>query len=171
MESELYQRHSMTIVKDVSPKSEFKALINEFMTDAGINMGSDFTDSTLDRVIEIVEGEYKFLPIYAIGGGFRKGSLGLYEAGRLVPRTINGWMNRVSQEYNRELAHKAISTEDYSDAADLNKCPVGSAIIKKIEWLKAGLITISQWDDIPLKDIANKIKEGKYVSPKMFLNE
>jgi len=159
MESKLYQKHSMSLVKDILPVSELKALINEFMFDAGINMGSDFTDKTLDRVVEIITYDYKYLPIYIIAGGFKKGSLGYYEAGRLVPRVINGWMSKSAIEYNRELAHKAITADDYSDAADLHKYPLGSAIVKKMEWVKSGIMSINDWDKIPLKEIARRIAE------------
>ena len=147
----------MSLVKDVLPSEELKALVNEFMADAGINMGSEFTKKALDRVIEIITYEYKFLPIYVIASGFKKGSLGYYEAGRLVPRTINGWMSRAAMEYNRDMAHKAIAIDDYSDAANLNKYPIGSAIIKKMEWVTNGIMSINDWGKIPLKELARRI--------------
>ena len=161
MESNLYQKHSTELVKDILPEEDVKALINEFMISAGINMGSEFTQAALERVINIVRFEYKFLPMYSIASGFKKGSLGLYEPGRLVPRTINGWMNRVAQEYNRQTAHEAVYYEDYSDSSDLNKYPTGSAIILKIDWLNSGIMKISEWDNIPLKELARRIAEGE----------
>ena len=159
-----YQQYATTLVKDVLPSETLKGMVNVFMIDAGTNMGSDFTDKTLDRVIEIVQAQFKFLPVCYIASAFKKGSLGDYGAGRLVPRTIYGWLNEISLEYNREQAHKAIPTDTYSNAYDLNKYPVGSAIIKKIEWVRTGIMTMDEWDRVPLKTIAELIKRNGYVT-------
>ena len=169
MKDELYQVHSMALVKDVFPREDLKGLINIFMIDSGINMGSEFTTKSLDRVIFIVEEKYKYLPIYIVASGFTKGSMGQYGPGRLVPRVIGEWMNQISQEYNREQAHEVIRSDDYTNSADLNKCPLGSAIIKKLDWFHNGTLPMSCWDRVPLKELADKIKAGEYVTASMFI--
>ena len=169
MKDEIYQVHSMTLVKDVLPRSDLRGLINIFMIDSGINMGSEFTVKSLHRVIEIIEGKYKYLPIYIIASGFTKGSMGQYGPGRLTPRVIGEWLNQISQEYNREQAHEVIRSEEYTDIADLNKCPLGSAIIKKLDWFHNGTLPMSCWDRVPIKAVAEKIKAGEFVTANMFI--
>ena len=169
MKNELYQTHSMTLVKDVLPTKDLKILINDFMIDAGINMGSEFTAKSLERVIWIVDEKYKYLPIYMVASGFTKGSMGQYGPGRLVPRVIGEWLNQISQEYNREQAHEVIRSEEYTDIADLNKCPLGSAIIKKLDWFHNGTLPMSCWDRVPIKAVAEKIKAGEFVTANMFI--
>lgn len=167
--NELYQKHSMTIVKDIFPISDLKEMINIFMADAGINMGSDFNDATLERVIEIIEHSYKFLPIYSIAGAFKKGSLGDYGPGRLVPRTVNAWLNAITIEYNRDQDHKRnISDINTVHFSDLDRYPLGKAINKKSDWLKNGIITEDEWDKIPLKELAERIGKGLECVPELW---
>lgn len=168
MKDEKYQTHAMTLVKDVIPDTDINYLVNLFLMDASINMGSDFTDQALERIIFIVKSEYKFLPIAFIASAFSQGSMGKYGAGRLVPRTMAVWLNEAATEYNRKAAHEAIKDYEYLDAMNLNSCPVGSAICKKIDWYKNGTLKMKDWDSVPLKEIANKIKAGVHVYPQMF---
>lgn len=167
--NETYQNHKVTLVKDVIPKDDLKKLINIFMTDAGINMGNDFTDNTLERVIEIVDNNFRFLPICYVAGAFRKGSLGNYGAGRLVPRTINAWLNEITLDYNRDQEHERLTTDDNTDHfSDLVKYPLGQAICKKIDWYKSGAMNSDDWDKIPLKELAEMIGQGQMIQLETF---
>ena len=91
MKEELYQLHSMTLVKDVIPKEDLKGLVNIFMIDAGINMGNEFTSKSLERVIWIIENRYRYLPVYIIASGFTKGSMGAV------------WARSLSSSYHRRM--------------------------------------------------------------------
>jgi hypothetical protein len=156
----IYDDYATALVKDV-PQEYIKALVNTFMTDAGINMGADFTDTSLERVIEIVRFNFKFLPVCYIASAFKKGSLGNYGTGRLVPRTINNWLNEITLEHNRDESHKKLTRiDEVIHFKDLRKYPLGKAICKKIDWLESGAITIDEWDKIPLKVLAEIIGAG-----------
>ena len=151
----LYDNYSTSLVKDV-PRDNIKTLINIFMIDAGVNMGNDFTETSLERTIEIVENSFRFLPVCYIASAFKKGSLGNYGPGRLVPRTINGWLNEITMEYNRDQDHKRLKEIDNSIYfKHLDKYPLGKAIIWKIDY-----VTEDEWDNIPLKEVAEIIGRG-----------
>lgn len=155
-----YEDYATTLVKEV-PIENLKSIINTFMIDAGINMGADFTDASLERVIEIVQYTFKFLPVCYIGSAFKKGSLGNYGTGRLVPRTINGWLSEITSEYNRDEVHKKFeSPNDTLHFKDLGKFPLGKALCKKVDWLRSGAISSGDWDNIPLKQLAEIIGAG-----------
>ena len=157
----LYDRHALTLVKDVVPKDDLKALVNTFMIDAGINMGNDFSDNTLERVIDIVDNNFRFLPVHYVASAFRKGSLGHYGAGRLVPRNVYSWLNEITMEYNREVDHKRNEGTAYSGHfKDLMNCPFGKAIMKKIDWE----LTEDEWDKVPLKTLAEMIGRNERVT-------
>ena len=163
-----YNDYATSLVLDV-PQEYLKSMVNEFMIDAGINMGADFTDASLERVIEIVQFRYKFLPVCYIGSAFKKGSLG-NGPGRLVPRTINGWLADITLEYNRDESHKKlIQLGEGIHFSDLRKYPLGKAICKKMDWLTSGAITEKEWDRIPLKELAEIMGKGLIPDHNYFL--
>ena len=167
--SKTYDRYVTTLVKDVIPRDDLKEMVNIFLEDASINMGNDFNDNTLERVIEIIENQFKFLPVCYIASAFKKGSLGHYGTGRLVPRVIYSWLNEISLEYNRDQDHKKHETEDtVVHFSDLDRYPLGKAINKKIDWLKSEAITEDEWDTISLKELAELISKGSYPTPENF---
>ena len=154
----LYETYSMYPVKD-TPVEHVKSIVNAFMIDAGVNMGNDFTDNTLDRTIDIVLHNFSFLPVHYVGSAFKKGSLGHYGAGRLVPRVVYGWLNEITQEYNRDQDHKRLmGIENAIHFKDLDKIPFGKAINWKIEHLSK-----DEWDKVPLKLLAEMI--GNHEAP------
>jgi len=158
-----YENNATKLVKDVIP-SNLKTIVNIFMIDASINMGNDFTDSTLERTIEIVQNNFRFLLICYVASAFKKGSLGHYGAGRLVPRVIYGWLNEICLEYNRDLAHKKHEVPaDANYFKELEKCPMGKAICWKIDHVKE-----KDWDQIPLKSVAEMIGRGQMPTLKEF---
>ena len=166
---EKYELHATELVKDVVPRDDLREMINIFMYDAGINMGSDFSDKTLDRVVQIVEDNFRFLPVCYVASAFKKGSLGQYGTGRLVPRTIYIWLNEITLEYNRDEDHKKLTTNtEYAHFNDLERYPLGRAIIKKIDWWKSGTITMDDWDRIPSKELAGRIGQGLNSVPELW---
>jgi len=160
----LYDDHATKLVKDVIPKEDLKILINVFMKDASINMGNDFSDETLERTIEIVESSFKFLPVCYVAAAFKKGSLGKYGAGRLVPRIINGWLNEITMEYNTDQDRKKF--EEINNTIyfkNLERYPLGKAICWKIDH-----VSEEYWDRVSLKEVAEIIGRGGIPSLETF---
>jgi hypothetical protein len=156
-----YNRYATEFIKDV-PKEDFNLLINLFLNDAAVIMGNDFNDNSLDMIIEIIRNQYSFLPVCYIASAFKKGALGKYGkegAGRLVPRTINGWIEFEALEYNKYLAHKEQKEKEFrpANSMDLIKSPAGSAIIQKINWHKEGKLQGDDWDRVDLKALTEAI--------------
>ena len=163
-----YNTYASELVKNVLPKEILKEMVNIFMIEASMNMGNDFSEQTLDASIGIIENKFRFLPVCYVASAFKKGSLGHFGAGRLIPRTIYGWLNEISLEYNRDMAHQANKAPDFSDAADLHKYPAGRAICLKIDWYNSGLINGNDWDNIPLKELAGMLGRGEMPISKDF---
>jgi len=156
-----YQAYSMELVKDV-PGESLNYLVKIFMDKAAMNMGSDYKDNTLRGSVEIIKTYFSYIPIHYIASGFIKGSLGDYDSGRLTPRTVKNWMGHISLEYNRDNV-KDIQKQKLNDVSivmNLHKYPIGSAICKKIEWQKKGILDINDWDKVPLKELAEMIGAG-----------
>jgi len=42
----------------------------------------------------------------------------------------------------------------------LHKFPIGSAINKKIDWYRKGILNINDWNKVPLKEVAEMIGAG-----------
>jgi hypothetical protein len=135
-------------------------------------MGVESDNQTIERVIYYVRKDFSYIPVNYIASGFISGSLGKIGdgKGRLVPKTILAWLGYSSMEYNRMLAsiRERNKLNDVSIAMDLHNYPVGSAIVKKIEWYRKGVLRIEDWDNVPLKAMAEKIKAGIHVTPELF---
>jgi len=169
IKDEKYQVYATSQVRDVELQNT-KHLINLFMDLASLNMGSSYEKKLIDRVIEIVTEDYGYLPVCYIASAFQNGSMGKYGAGRLVPRIINDWLKEISEDYNRITEHKKreVYLNKKEDYFDLQKYPLGSALIKKWEWRDGGRFTDEELDKIPLKELAEKIGKGINVTPEMF---
>jgi hypothetical protein len=168
-ENLIYNLHATRLVKGI-PVEDLNLLINLFMQDAGVTMGNDFNDKTLDMVITIIKNEFSFLPVFYIAAAFKKGAMGKYGPGRLVPRTIGIWIESEAMEYNKYLAHKEQKEKEFTpdNSFDLNKYPVGSAIAKKIDWYNRGIISSDDWDKVALKEMAERINQGLECVPEVF---
>jgi len=167
--NEDYQIYASYEVKDV-PNEKVKSLIESFMFEASLNMGSNYDARIFDRIIYFIINDFHYLPISYVAMAFLRGSLGKLGPGRLIPRTIYDWLNEVANEYKRLREHKEME-EHYkvrNTGFNLHKFPAGKAILKKIEWLKSGVITEAQWDKIPLIELAGMIADGFNVTPKNF---
>ena len=164
-----YQMYAAELVQNV-PSEYMDYLIGAFMEAACINMGVELNDKTLDRAIYHIKKDFRTIPVCYIYSAFVRGSLGVFGAGRLVPRTIHGWLNEITVEYNRASATEKLRNEPPTMAMDLNRYPAGQAIIKKMDWLTSGAITEAEWDRIPLKQVAERIRSGLSITPADFLN-
>jgi hypothetical protein len=161
--NEKYQIYANTLVSDV-PLEYLRILITLFLDHSALNMGANVEKANVDRIIEIVQEDYNFLPINQIASAFVKGSMGYYGEGRLVPKIINGWLKEIRSEYIRFAEHNdrknRIEAQLKEKPYDLQKYPAGKAICKKIDWYRAGLIDMDDWDKIPLKAVAEIIGRG-----------
>jgi hypothetical protein len=166
-----FQIYANDIVKNV-PGEYLQYLISLFMREAAINLGCDENETTLERTIYYVKRDYSYMPINFVASAFIRGSLGQIGdgKGRLVPKTIVAWLADSSLAYNRLIANQKNkeNLNDVSIAMDLHKYPVGSAIVKKIEWYRKGLLTSNDWDKVPLKELAEMIKAGHNPIPEYF---
>jgi hypothetical protein len=154
--NETYQAYAPNPIGQV-PREEAQYLINLFMEEAAVNMGASVDEQTLDRVIQQILSNFSFLHVSYVASAFIRGSLGQFGAGRLVPRTIHGWLQEVQAEFNRmqqkEQLRASNSTPEIS--IDLFKFPAGRAIAQKIDWFRAGLLPGDDWDKVDLQQLAN----------------
>lgn len=166
-----FQSYANTLVNEV-PYEDMEYLIALFMKEAAINMGSDVNDAIIERTVYHVKKDYAYIPVNYVASAFVRGSLGKVGdgKGRLIPKTILTWLSDSSQEYNRVMAaiREKEKLNDVSIAMDLHKSPVGTAIGKKIDWYRKGIMRIQDWNKVPLKELAEKIKAGHHVTPEMF---
>jgi hypothetical protein len=153
-----FQSYATSLVKNV-PLEDIQYLINLFMHEAGVNMGNAVDEQTLERTIYHVTHDFGYLPVSDVASAFIRGSLGQFGAGRLVPRTIHGWLSEVSAEYNRMMV-KERQEELNSDpivSFNLQKFPIGKAILQKINWYEARLLSDETWDRVDLRKLAEAI--------------
>jgi len=155
--SKLYETYAVAPAKEI-PFEYMKDLVKELLASAALDMGTDFDDRTKDRVIEIIIYHFGYLPLCLIASAFKKGALGQYGAGRLVPRTINGWLNEMREEHQRMTRAKIEDTDKQYKFEHLDRIPLGKAIIKKIDWR----LNSREWDQIPLKELAERIGRGEH---------
>ena len=143
------------------PPDYLKRFILTFLYDASKDMGQEFDrDSVPDRVYYIITTHYHHLPLSLVASAFKRGALGQYGTGRLVPRTIFGWLGEMNQYFITQHEKKDESGIKHYKFDGLEKYPLGKAICKKIDWITSGAITEEQWDEIPLKAVAEMIGKG-----------
>lgn len=162
MESELYNTYANYACSEVPPES-LKNLLTSFLYEASQDMGQAFDKIFLaDRVYYIINKHYNHLPLSLVASAFKRGALGQYGAGRLIPRTVYGWLAEMNQ-YHMNVREAKDETESRHHKFDrLDKYPFGKAICKKVDWLESGAITETEWDKIPLKEVAEIIGAGHH---------
>ena len=166
----LYQTYAGSVVTEV-PEDNLKHIINVLIEDSALNMGCNYEVKIVDRIIEFVQSkDFNYLPVAIIASAFNGGSLGKFGAGRLVPKTVYDWLNTVAIDYRRRMEHEKRLEQLRTDpnGFNLHKFPAGQAIVKKMDWLKSGVITEEEWDKIPLLELAGMIADGFNVKPKNF---
>jgi len=133
-------------------------------------MGNSFDERDFNRVVYLINSDFSFLPMCYVWSAFLRGSLGKLCTGRLIPKTVYGWLNEVAGEFSRKKEHLEMQEhfKVRNTGFDLHKYPAGKAINKKIGWLKSGAITDSEWDKIPLLELAGMIADGFNVTPVNF---
>lgn len=156
-----YQTYATSKIYNI-PRETLCEIINIILIEASRNMGNEFNDKMLDAIIGTIEENHHNLPLCYIASAIYKGSMGTYGPGRLIPRIVFNWLREVSLEYTKEIDHKAIEErmKNTGTPADLNKYPMGTALNLKIDWLVSGYITSEQWDNIPLKEVAELLGKG-----------
>jgi hypothetical protein len=160
MESELYSTYANTVCRDV-PIDYLKQFILTFIYEASQDMGCEFDREIMpERVYYIISKHYHHLPLMLIASAFKRGALGQYGTGRLVPRTVFGWFAEMNQYYMTCHERRDQSKDREYKFNGLEKYPLGKAICKKIDWLTSGAITETEWDRIPLKAVAEIIGTG-----------
>jgi hypothetical protein len=166
----LFKKYSNTIASQIFI-DDLKLLIDLFFKKAGINMGKesyDSSDASIGAITEFIYKDYSTIPLNFIASAFVRGSLGKYGPGRLVPNMVYKWIHETALEYDKMESHKKIMSSSYANSMDLHKYPVGKAIMKKIDWLTSGLIDEDGWDQILLKALAERIKQGLDCYPEVF---
>jgi hypothetical protein len=165
--SKLYDSYSNCKASEV-PEDSLKIIITDFIIEAALDMGQKPDEGIYDRVTYFILKDFRYFQMIELFSTFRRGALGQFGAGRLVPRTIYGWLISV----RNENAIKATGAAEKIDPArgydDLHKFPLGKAINKKIDWLTYGAITSDEWDLIPLKEVAELIANHKECYPALF---
>jgi len=148
-----------TIRASEVPSSELNYLIMLFMKEAEVNMGCSSDAETTERTIYHILKDFGWLPVSYIASAFVRGSLGKFGAGRLVPRTIHGWLFEVGMEYNRDIEKGLRRERDKQpvNSFDLIKYPIPQAIIQKLNWYKEGKLDGDEWDHIDLKALTEAI--------------
>jgi hypothetical protein len=160
MENNLYDIYSNSICNDI-PIETLKDFIMNFLIDASKDMGCDFDKKeTPDRIYYIISVHYNHLPLSLIASGFKRGALGQYGGGRLVPKTVFGWMGQINEYYLTKHNTRDNSQDNYTKFDNLHNYPLGAAINKKIDWYMKGGLDISDWDKILLKEVAEMIGKG-----------
>ena len=168
-----FQKYFKVRVKDV-PYEDADVLLTLFLNKAAVNMGKDAydkPDATRESILEFIYKDYRELYVFLIASAIIKGSLGNYGAGRLVPSTVYKWLGEMRPEIERMRKAEEYKNISHDRMKDLDKYPIGSAINKKIDWYKSGLMSIEQWDMVPLKELAEAIARGQYVTAEEWLNK
>jgi len=170
IENSTFKTYANYKVSDV-PLDNLKKLVTLFLDHAALNMGASVEKANCDRVIEIIQGDFAFMPVNQISSAFSKGSMGYWGEGRLIPKNINNWLKEMKSEYDRYIEHKDREQKlslNNPHFKDLVKYPLGKAICKKIDWYKSGVIDGDDWDKIPLKELSEIIGNGGWPTPTQF---
>lgn len=170
--SSKFESYATEFVRNV-PDEHLKEIIELTMKKCSLNMGSNYTDEILQRVVELIKDDYHYMTVNLVVSALFRGSMGHFGAGRLIPKTIAQWLREISQEYQKEKDHKELEDKlkANSTPVDLRKYPMGTALNLKIDWLTSGRIDDNGWDMIPLKQLAEMIGAGHYPTPEQFINQ
>ena len=163
-----YDIYASSLCSEI-PMEYLKGFITGFLYEASIDMGQAYEkDVMVDRVEYMISKHYHHLPLSLIASAFKRGSLGQYGTGRLVPRTIFGWLGEMNQYFMTIHEKKDEDWARHHKFDGLEKYPLGKAMMKKIDWLESGVITEEQWDKIPLKELSEMIGSGKMPTTRVF---
>lgn len=173
--SETYQEFANHTVKEIPTEAILNSIVDSFYFEAAMNMGMNTKNRDcardVSRIVYLLKSDFAHLPISLVASAFMRGSLGKLDQGRLVPRTVYNWLSEVSREYMDRKKHEELQEKLKVPQAstDLFRFPLGQAIIKKMDWLKSGVITEEDWDHIPMKAVAERIATGMLPVPELFV--
>lgn len=161
--SSKFESYATDIIRNV-PSEYLKEIIELTMKKCSLNMGSNYTDEVLQRTVELIKEDYSYMTVNLVVSALFRGSMGHFGAGRLIPKTISQWLREISQEYQKDRDHQEIEDRFKTTGVPVNlrKYPMGTALNLKIDWLTSGAITSKEWDNIPLKQVAEIIGKGMY---------
>lgn len=164
----LYETYANTVCSEI-PVDYLKRFILGFLYDASKDMGCTFDkDDTVERVYYLISTHYNHLPLMIVASGFKRGALGQFGSGRLVPKTIFGWMGEINQYYMTKHSVRDNSQDAKNKFKELVKSPFGKATNKKIDWWSSGALSMDDWDKVPLKELAEMIGRGQQPTLEIF---
>lgn len=147
-------------IKDV-PSESLKILVTAFIESAALTLGCKSTKADVDRVCEFMaSNQFNFLPVEIAASAFGRGSLGKLKNDKttLSPRNIYDWLSDISQEYRQGLEHQERDNRLSANNIrfrDFHNYPFGKACCWKIDHVPE-----EQWDNVPLKEVAELIGKG-----------
>ena len=156
MANDLYNTYANYPCRDI-PQEYMEQFILTFLFEASKDMGVILDKEVLpNRVLYIINKYYNHLPLSLIASACKRGGLGQYGAGRLVPRTVFGWFEQINQYFI--TIHENIERKDNKKDRfkELKKYPLGQAICWKIDH-----VSEPECDKIPLKELAEIIGRGQ----------
>jgi len=164
MKDKDYQTYATYKISEI-PISILKHVINVFVDYAALNLGTSADKENVDRIIEYIQmNEFNSLPLSVIASAFMRGSLGKLKNDntKLTPRNIYEWICEVSVEYGQKMEHQNRLRQKSEKTFDLNKYPVGMAMLWKIDLINSGAINDDDWDQIDPKIVADMIARGEH---------
>ena len=151
-------------IKDIDPYQVFEVniynLLKSLLYDFDQSMDQQKFDHTYKQIAYLLKNRYKGLIWGDVKHVFNEISLGNYDVKNISVNTIMGCFSKYQKqkiERNR-IEYEEKERNLQNNFADLNKTPYGQAIIFRIDQLSKGN---KQWEDVPLKEIAEKIKSGE----------
>jgi hypothetical protein len=157
-----FETYATEFVRNI-PTETLSDILELTMKKCSLNMGSNYTDEILQRIVELIKEDYSYMTVNLVVSALFRGSMGHFGAGRLIPKTIAQWLRETSQEYMKDKEHRELEAKLNSNSTpvDLRKYPMGTALNLKIDWLVSGHIDLETWDKIPLKQLAEIIGMGE----------
>ncbi|HLO59834.1 MAG TPA: hypothetical protein VK179_13885 [Bacteroidales bacterium] len=163
--------HNETKVRDLPEsflKSVIEGLLKTAMLDLASVMDQEMFSHSVNRLVYLIQMKYKALMLgeikYVFEGTLEnlKGKLSVASVMSLFGQYASAKIEKQRQEY---AAHEA---EIYQGGMAVSQTPFARAIIHKMNLLETGQISIDDWENVKLKDIAEDIESGKI---KVFMPE
>jgi phage tail tube protein FII len=139
-----------------------KVMLRKIWMDSGVKLDQEMFNHTLKSLSYSMHNYHSSLLFAEIQSIFKGISLGQYKVQRISAQSIMSALN----EYIEAKRKRTVLENDLQHQINHKKesfilssgLPVGSAILFKMEQREKGL---HQYDDIPLKEIAEKLKSGE----------
>ncbi|MBN2215013.1 MAG: hypothetical protein JW723_12295 [Bacteroidales bacterium] len=150
-------------IKDINEKvlsGEISELLFTLLNNAALTMKQELYEHTYEYLSHLLKLRHKNLSWWEIEKVFTDISCGVYSIRKISVKSLmeafNEYQAKRIEKNRNEYEHRE---HDISSGwADLNKLPFGTAINFRNDMRGKG---ITKWDDIPLKEIAEKIASGE----------